>query len=137
MNTQQQQRSLHLSLMPSVAETASESSGNTDWREAGLEEDAGLVLLLEALASPIRFRLLRLLAQEGGNLCVRELVERIPRSQPVVSHHLRLLLFAKLIGVKQQGTHNYYYILPDKLKEIRDALASVEHLLQQRREEQL
>ncbi|EFH88843.1 ArsR/SmtB family transcription factor [Ktedonobacter racemifer] len=102
-----------------------------------MEEDADLVLLLEALASPIRFRLLRLLAQEGGNLCVSELVERIPRSQPVVSHHLRLLLFARLIGVKQQGKHNYYYIFPDKLKEIRDALASVEHLLQQRREDQL
>ncbi|EFH84836.1 ArsR/SmtB family transcription factor [Ktedonobacter racemifer] len=135
MNTQQQ-RSLHLSLMPSVAETASTPRENTDWREAGLEEDAGLVLLLEALASPVRFRLLRLLAQEGGNLCVSELVERIPRSQPVVSHHLRLLLFAKLIGVKRLGTHNYYYILPDKLKEIREALSSVEHLLQQRREDQ-
>ena len=135
MNTQQQ-RSPHLSLMPSVTETASEPDENTDWREAGLEEDAGLVLLLEALASPVRFRLLRLLAQEGGNLCVSELVERIPRSQPVVSHHLRLLLFAKLIGVKHQGTHNYYYILPDKLKEVREALSSVEHLLQQRREDQ-
>ncbi|GHO61321.1 hypothetical protein KSC_002130 [Ktedonobacter sp. SOSP1-52] len=135
MNTQQQ-RSPHLSLMPSVTEKASEPGENTDWREAGLEEDASLVLLLEALASPVRFRLLRLLAQEGGNLCVSELVERIPRSQPVVSHHLRLLLFARLIGVKPQGTHNYYYILPDKLKEIREALASVEHLLQQRREDQ-
>ncbi|GHO56430.1 ArsR/SmtB family transcription factor [Ktedonobacter robiniae] len=136
MNTQQQ-RSPHLSLIPSVTETASAPAEHTNRREAGLEEDADLVLLLEALASPIQFRLLRLLAQEGGNLCVSELVERIPRSQPVVSHHLRLLLFARLIGVKQQGTHNYYYILPDKLKEIREALVSVEHLLQQRHEDQL
>jgi DNA-binding transcriptional ArsR family regulator len=133
MNTQ---HCRNLSLLHSVTETTSELGEHTNWKEGGLEEDAGLVLLLEALASPVRFRLLRLLAQEGGNLCVRELVERIPRSQPVVSHHLRLLLVAKLIGVKRLGNHAYYYILPDKLKEIREALASVEHLLAQRREDQ-
>ncbi|EFH84994.1 ArsR/SmtB family transcription factor [Ktedonobacter racemifer] len=131
--------STHLSLlMQPVAETTASDSGEDKGRRAtGLEEDAGLVLLLQALASPVRFRLLRLLTREEGTLCVRELVERIPRSQPVVSHHLRILLFAGFLGVKRLGNHAYYYILPDKLKEVREGLASVEHLLQQRREDQL
>ncbi|GHO72116.1 hypothetical protein KSC_110080 [Ktedonobacter sp. SOSP1-52] len=136
MNTHHQRDHLSLLMHPATDTTTSDPSENKDWREEELEEDAGLVLLLEAIASPIRFRLLRLLAQEGGNLCVSELVERIPRSQPVVSHHLRLLLVAKLIGVKRLGKHNYYFIWPDTLKEVREALASVEHLLQQRREDQ-
>lgn len=100
------------------------------------EEDASLVLLLEGLANPIRFRLLGVLAQEGGTLCVRELVERLPRSQPAISHHLRILLFSGLIGVKRQGTYAYYFIRPEKLGQVREALTSVEHLCQQRREDQ-
>ncbi|EFH79962.1 hypothetical protein [Ktedonobacter racemifer] len=51
MNTQQQ-RSPHLSLMPSVPEAAPESRENTDWRDAGLEEDAGLVPLYTRLQEP-------------------------------------------------------------------------------------
>ncbi|GHO55939.1 ArsR family transcriptional regulator [Ktedonobacter robiniae] len=89
MNTHYQRDHLSL-LMHSVDDTtASDSGEGKDRRDAGLEEDAGLVLLLEALASPVRFRLLRLLTRAEGTLCVRELVERIPRTQPVVSHHLQ------------------------------------------------
>ncbi|EFH84959.1 ArsR/SmtB family transcription factor [Ktedonobacter racemifer] len=137
MSTHHQRDHLSLLTQPDAETTASASDKDKDWRATGLEEDAGLVLLLEALANPVRFRLLRLLTREEGTLCVRELVERIPRTQPVVSHHLRILLFAGFLGVKRLGNHAYYYILPDKLKEVREGLASVEHLLQQRREDQL
>lgn len=106
------------------------------WGEDESEEDEPLLLLLEALANPIRFRLLRLLAKEGGTLCVSELVGRLPRSQPTISHHLRILLFSKLVGVKRLGNYAYYFIRSEKLEQMREAIASIEHLCQQKREDQ-
>ena len=50
------------------------------------------------LADPVRLRLLSLLASaEAGEACVCELVEPLARSQPTVSHHLKVLADAGLI----------------------------------------
>ncbi|MEA2704691.1 MAG: ArsR family transcriptional regulator, arsenate/arsenite/antimonite-responsive transcriptional, partial [Actinomycetota bacterium] len=44
------------------------------------------------LADPVRLRLLSLLASaSAGEACVCELVEPLERSQPTVSHHLKIL----------------------------------------------
>ncbi|GHO55942.1 hypothetical protein [Ktedonobacter robiniae] len=59
------------------------------------------------------------------------------QQEPPRIHAGEVSVFAGFLGVKRLGNHAYYYILPDKLKEVREGLASVEHLLQQRREDQL
>src|SRR6478735_12153993 len=46
-----------------------------------------------ALADPVRLRLVSLLATaEGGAVCACDLVEPVGKSQPTVSHHLKVLV---------------------------------------------
>ncbi|WP_419886674.1 ArsR/SmtB family transcription factor [Paenibacillus sp. B-A-8] len=39
-----------------------------------------------------------------------ELTQRTNLSRPAVSHHLKILKEANLIGYDQEGTKNYYYL---------------------------
>ena len=41
---------------------------------------------------------------------VGELTQRTNLSRPAVSHHLKILKEANLIGYDQEGTKNYYYL---------------------------
>ena len=63
------------------------------------EDDAqALSRQFAALADPARLRLVSLLATaEGGAVCACDLVEPLGRSQPTVSHHLKVLTDAGLV----------------------------------------
>ena len=76
--------------------------------------------LLKAIAEPLRWRILRLLAVE--ELCVCHLVETLDVAQPLVSHHLRVL---REVGLVESERHRYwtYYRLA------RDALAALGHTI--------
>ncbi|MEO3944865.1 metalloregulator ArsR/SmtB family transcription factor [Gorillibacterium sp. CAU 1737] len=41
---------------------------------------------------------------------VGELTERTHLSRPAISHHLKVLKEANLIGLDKEGTKNYYYL---------------------------
>ena len=41
---------------------------------------------------------------------VNEITRRTSLSRPAISHHLKILKAAGLIGVRQDGTANYYYL---------------------------
>ena len=41
---------------------------------------------------------------------VELLTEAAVRSRPAISHHLKILKDAGLVGVRQDGTANYYYL---------------------------
>ena len=57
-----------------------------------------------ALGYPVRLRLLNLLATStDGAVCVCDLVEPVGKSQPTVSHHLRILREAGLVSVEKRG----------------------------------
>lgn len=43
-------------------------------------------------------------------LNVKEITEKTNLSRPAISHHLKILKDAGLVGVNRQGTHNYYYL---------------------------
>src|SRR5205823_14371598 len=75
-----------------------------------------------ALADPARLRLLSLLASEGET-CACELVEPIGRSQPTVSHHLKVLREAGLVEGERRGTWVWYRVVPERLAELRDLLS--------------
>jgi ArsR family transcriptional regulator len=66
----------------------------------------------KALADPIRIQLLDVLRKHAGKVCVCELVPLFDVSQPTVSHHLRVLREAGLVGFEKQGLWAYYYVLP-------------------------
>ena len=77
-----------------------------------------------ALGDPGRLRLLSFLAaQPGGEACVCHLTEPIGLSQPTVSHHLRVLCEAGLLERERRGTWMYYRLLPERMAELREALA--------------
>ena len=89
--------------------------------EARAEE---LALAFAVLADPVRLRLLSILASaEAGEACVCELVEPVGRSQPTVSHHLRILADAGLIVGEKRGRWVWYRAVPGRLDQLRGVLA--------------
>ena len=78
-----------------------------------------------ALADPTRLRLLSLIADRPeGEVCACELVEPLGKSQPTVSHHLKVLREAGLIEGEKRGTWVWYRTVPAALDDLRMTLAT-------------
>jgi len=76
-----------------------------------------------ALADPARLRVLSLLASaEAGEVCACDLVAPVGRSQPTVSHHLKVLSEAGLIVGDKRGRWIWYRAVPERLAELRSTL---------------
>jgi ArsR family transcriptional regulator, arsenate/arsenite/antimonite-responsive transcriptional repressor len=91
------------------------------------ELDAGQAVTLaeafKALADPVRLQLLNLIATaESGEACACDLVDPVGRSQPTVSHHLKVLREAGLIQSDKRGTWVWYSVVPSRLDELRTVL---------------
>ena len=79
---------------------------------------------LAAVADPVRLRLLSMLASaESGEVCVCEMVQPIGRSQPTVSHHLKILAEAGLIVGEKRGRWVWYRTVPERMAHLRGVLA--------------
>ncbi len=79
---------------------------------------------LAAVADPVRLRLLStLISAEAGEACVCEMVEPIGRSQPTISHHLKILVDAGLIVGEKRGRWVWYRIVPERMAHLRGVLA--------------
>lgn len=77
----------------------------------------------KALADPTRVRLLSLVAaHDGGEACVCDITEPIGLSQPTISHHLKILVEAGLLGREQRGTWAFYSVVPGSLGHLADVL---------------
>ena len=74
--------------------------------------------IAKALGDPVRLQLIDVLRRHAGKVCVCELVPLFDLSQPTVSHHLKVLRTAGLVGAERQGLWAYYYVIPDELKEL-------------------
>lgn len=78
-----------------------------------------------ALADPARLRLFSLIAaQPDGEVCACALVEPLGRSQPTVSHHLRVLYETGLVDREKRGSWVWYWVVPGRLEALRAALAA-------------
>ncbi len=83
---------------------------------------ATLARQFAALADPVRLRLVSLLSTaEGGAVCACDLVEPVGKSQPTVSHHLKVLADAGLVTSEKRGRNVWYAVVPTAL----EALCSV------------
>ncbi len=88
------------------------------------ERAAALARDFAVLADPVRLRLLSLLVSApAGEVCVCELVEPLARSQPTISHHLKILVDAGLISGEKRGRWVWYRTVPERLRELRGVLA--------------
>jgi ArsR family transcriptional regulator len=72
----------------------------------------------KALGDPVRLQLVDVLRKHAGKVCVCELVPLFDLAQPTVSHHLKVLRQAGIVGSERQGLWAYYYVIPDSLKEL-------------------
>jgi ArsR family transcriptional regulator len=76
-----------------------------------------------ALADPVRLHLLSMIAASGpAGACVCDLIQPSGRSQPTVSHHLKILREAGLVTSQKRGTWAWYYVQPDRIAELKAAL---------------
>lgn len=83
-----------------------------------LSEDMGL------LSNPIRLRLLTILLEREGWVCVCDLVKGLCLKQPTVSHHLKLLKDAGLVDDERRGIWSHYFVNRDRLEKLKARIAS-------------
>ena len=77
-----------------------------------------LAEIAKALGDPVRMQLVDVLRKHAGKVCVCELVPLFDLSQPTVSHHLKKLRDAGIVGSERRGLWAYYYVKPAALEEI-------------------
>ena len=93
----------------------------------GEEAAVDLAKMFKALSDPVRLRLLSLIAShEGGEACVCDLTGPFDVSQPTISHHLKVLREAGLVGSERRGTWVYYWVLPPALAKLSGLLQAPE-----------
>ncbi len=94
-------------------------------RSAVLDESEAAVLAhaFAALADPVRLRLLSYIASCGADeVCACDLPEVAGRSQPTVSHHMKILAEAGLVAREKRGLWVWYRAAPDRLDVLRRVL---------------
>src|ERR687885_309417 len=68
------------------------------------------------LADPIRVQMLELLRGAEGEVCQCHLQPLFDVSQPTLSHHLKKLRDADVVGVERRGLWAFYYVKADALE---------------------
>lgn len=90
------------------------------------EEDAArLAPAFKALGDPVRLRMVSMIAAQP-ELCVCEITPAFDLSSGTISHHLKLLREAGLVGSERRGTFVYYWIEHAAL-DVLGTLLSVDH----------
>lgn len=76
-----------------------------------------------ALADPVRLRLLSFITSADAEVCACDLVAPSGRSQPTVSHHMKVLVDAGLVTRQKRGLWVWYQAVPERLDALRAVLA--------------
>jgi ArsR family transcriptional regulator len=104
-----------------------ELTGCCDPLAAGVPDQAEserLAAAFRALGDPVRLRLLGvLLNARAGEVCACDLTGPLNRSQPTVSHHLKVLRDAGLVTATRRGTNIWYAARPQQMEALRALLA--------------
>ena len=86
------------------------------------KEFENLSASFKALADPTRLAIVNRLAGRQ-DACVCEF-SSLGLSQPTISHHLKVLREAGIVGFERRGLWAYYYVIPGALKELSVWLSS-------------
>lgn len=88
-------------------------------------EAAALALGFSALADPVRLQVLSILAAApDGEVCVCDIVGPLGKSQPTVSHHMKILAEAGLVHGERRSKWVYYSLDRARLAALRSAIGS-------------
>jgi ArsR family transcriptional regulator len=79
----------------------------------------------KAVGHPVRLQILDVLSRSEGQLCVCDVEACFSLSQPTISHHLRVLREAGLVGAEQRGLWAFYYVRRDNVEKLRTVLAGL------------
>jgi ArsR family transcriptional regulator len=108
-----------LELAPKVKRPAGERCCEpVAYPEVERDQAVRIAEVAKALGDPVRLQLVDVLRKHAGKVCVCELVPLFDLSQPTVSHHLKVLRQAGIVGSEREGLWAYYYVIPDALKEL-------------------
>jgi ArsR family transcriptional regulator len=77
-----------------------------------------IAAVAKALGDTVRLQLVDVLRKHAGKVCVCELVPLFNLSQPTVSHHLKVLREAGIVGSERPGLWAYYFVIPEALEEL-------------------
>jgi DNA-binding transcriptional ArsR family regulator len=74
-----------------------------------------LAEVLKALGDGTRLRILKVLAEHSGPLCVGALARKVEISQPAASQHLRVLKALDIVESSRMGVHVHYRVRGPRL----------------------
>jgi len=78
-----------------------------------------------ALGDPVRLRLLSLIASaDRGETCVCDLLALVAKSQPTVSHHLKVLVEVGLVVRERRGRWSWFSVVPRRLGDLQASLGT-------------
>ena len=90
----------------------------------GEAEAEAVAQTFAALADPVRLRLLNCIAAaDTGEVCACDLGAVVDRSQPTISHHMKVLIEAGLVARDKRGLWVWYRVVPERLEALRSVLA--------------
>lgn len=76
-----------------------------------------LASVFSSLSDPVRLRLFDLVRRAGTDgICSCDLVGPLERSQPTISHHLKVLREVGLVESRREGTWIWYSASPGALR---------------------
>ena len=83
---------------------------------------ARLAPMFKALGDPVRLQMASMIAAKP-EVCVCEITPAFELSSATISHHLKILRQAGLVGCERRGTFVYYWVEPAALDSLSTLLA--------------
>ena len=80
---------------------------------------AALSIAFKALGDPVRLQLMSMIASApGGEICVCDLTPAFEVSESTISHHLKVLRQAGLVGSERRASWVYYWPQPALMRQL-------------------
>ncbi len=94
--------------------------------ELGQDEAQALAERFKAIADPVRLQILNRLSSAADGVCVCDIVDGMDKSQPTISHHLKILANVGLVTREKRGRWAWYHLEAAELDGLRKALAGTD-----------
>lgn len=79
--------------------------------------------MFKAMGDEVRLDIVRMLA--GKELCVCDIMDAFDKSQPTISHHLKVLKYAGIVDDARDGKWIYYSLKPEAFHLIETFLGGI------------
>lgn len=97
--------------------------GAVDW--IATDDAERMAHQLAAVADPVRLQMLSIIANAPtGEVCACDFVGPIEKSQPTISHHLKVLTEAGFVEADKRGRWVWYQLAPEALKGLLGAVST-------------